>query len=57
MKPYRIEWSPDGEIVSIHLECDPMTRPHVVAIPTEELQEAVAVARSRQLGADARGDL
>ena len=53
----QIESSNDGEWIVLTLDCDPMTQPHKVSIPTAELQEAVAVARSRQLGVDARGDL
>lgn len=49
--------SPDGEHVTITVPCDPMTRDHEVRVPIKELGEAVAVARSRQLGVDARGDL
>lgn len=56
-KPYDLAITGDGEHIGVLVACDPLTKDHLVRIPTAEVEEAVAVARSRQLGVDARGDL
>lgn len=57
MKPYDIHVSPEGDHVTVTVPCDPLTRDHEVKVPFGQWWEAASVARSRQLGVDARGDL